>query len=612
LFSEIENRQSNIDNRMNIVSLLQQKFLHALTGLAADPAAFAGMVKPAQDPKHGDYQANCAMPLAKQLNKPPREVAQQIVARLELGDMLETPEVAGPGFINLRLKNDWLAGNIQRIAADERLGVTAAAPPRNFVIDFSGPNVAKPMHVGHLRSTIIGDALTRLLRFLGHKVISDNHLGDWGTQFGILLYGYKNFRDDQAFAADPVRELNRLYIKVRQMMRGGDEDDDNPDPVAAACRAETARLHSGDAENLALWKQFMPACLEEIERVYRKLDVKFDHTLGESFYNDQLPAVVKDLESRGIAERSKGAVVIFFGAKPAGDEQPNEPPALIQKTDGAFTYTTTDLATIRHRAETFKADAILYVVDSRQALHFKNLFEAARRWGYTKMALEHISFGSVLGPDGKPIKTREGGAVELGELLDEAIQRGQQVYEQTRKERQERGEEVPDLSDQERRQIAEVVGIGAVKYADLSQNRTSDYKFNWDKMLAMDGNTATYMQYAYVRNRGIFRKGEVQEAPFRTKPPKPVLEHPAERALALQLLRFEEALTSAADEYKPSQITAYLWDLAKSYSVFFQNCPVLKAETPQLRESRLLLCDLTARVVRKSLELLGIKTVERM
>jgi arginyl-tRNA synthetase len=612
---------------MNLVRLLQQKFHDALSGLVADPTPFAGMVKAAQDPKHGDYQANCAMPLAKQLGKPPREVAQQIITRLDCGDMLEPPDVAGPGFINLRLKNDWLAQNIQRMAADERLGVAPAKPPKTFVIDFSGPNVAKPMHVGHLRSTIIGDALIRLLRFLGHTVVGDNHLGDWGTQFGILLYGYKNFRDDKAFAADPVCELNRLYLHVRQMMKGGDEDEDNPEPVAAACRAETARLHAGDPENRALWDKFMPACREEIDRIYRRLDVNFDQTLGESFYNPQLPAVVKDLEARGIAERSQGAVVIFFGEKPpppltlpgAPGTTPGgegrvrgEPPALIQKTDGAFTYTTTDLATIRYRAETWKSDALLYVVDARQALHFKNLFEAARRWGYNQMALEHISFGSVLGPDGKPIKTREGGAVELGELLDEAVQRGQQVYEQTRNERGERGEEVPDLSADERRQIAEVVGLGAVKYADLSQNRTSDYKFNWDKMLAMDGNTATYMQYAYVRNRGIFRKGEVQEQPFRTKPPKPIIEHPAERALALQLLRFEEALMTAAEEYKPNHITAYLWDLAKSYSGFFQNCPVLKAETPELRQSRLLLCDLTARVIHKSLELLGIKTVERM
>jgi arginyl-tRNA synthetase len=317
-----------------------------------------------------------------------------------------------------------------------------------------------------------------------------------------------------------------------------------------------------------------------------------------------LSEVVKSLEEKGIAQRSEGAVVVFFGA--------DEPPALIQKKDGAFTYSTTDLATIRYRMEEWKPDAILYVVDFRQTLHFKNFFDAARRWGYTNVALEHISFGSVLGPDRKPIKTREGGAVELGALLDEAVERAAAVYERSRQERRERGEEVPELTVEERQQIAEVVGLGAVKYADLSQNRTTDYVFNWDKMLAMDGNTATYMQYAYARIRSIFRKSTEAEEPFRRHPPLPYLEQPYERALALQLLRFEETLQAAAAEYKPNIITAYLWDLAKSYSGFYQNCPVLRADTPMLRQSRLLLCDLTARVIQQGLSLLGIKTVERM
>jgi len=385
-------------------------------------------------------------------------------------------------------------------------------------------------------------------------------------------------------------------------------DDDAPknltNPVAEAVRQETAKLHAGDPENVRLWRMFMPWCLEEIDRIYRRLDVHIDHAHGESFYNPMLPEVVRSFLERGIAQESEGAVVIFL--------RENEPPALIRKKDGAFTYTTSDLATIRYRVETWHPDAMLYVVDFRQALHFKNLFEAARRWGYDKVELEHISFGSVLGADRRPIKTREGGAVELGELLDEAVARGRQVYEQTRSERAARGEDVPDLSAEERQQIAEVVGLGAVKYADLSQNRTSDYVFNWDKMLAMDGNTATYMQYAFARVRSIFRKSGEKEERFRSDPPEVSLGTPAERALALQLVRLSESLEAAAIDYKPNLMSAYLWDLAKAYSNFYDSCPVLKAESATLRQSRLLLCDLTARGIQKGLELLGIQTTERM
>jgi arginyl-tRNA synthetase len=589
---------------MNALQLLQLHFREALTGLVTDAEPYVAMVKPAQDARHGDYQANCAMSLAKVLGKKPRDVAQEIVQRLPLGDLLEPPEIAGPGFINVRLRKDWLAARLQEMAGDDHLGVRRAAPARTFVIDYSSPNVAKPMHVGHLRSTIIGDALKRLFRFLGHTVIADNHLGDWGTQFGILLYGYRHFRNEEAFRADPVRELARLYLHVRSLMRTDDEDEGTADPIAEAARQETAKLHAGDPENVRLWQLFMPACLEEINRIYRRLDVSFDVTLGESFYNPMLPDVVRDLEARGIAQRSEGAVAIFFGE--------DKPPALIEKRDGAFTYTTSDLATIRYRLATWNPDASLYVVDARQALHFKNLFAAAQRAGYGQMVLEHVSFGSVLGENRAPLKTREGGAVELGALLDEAVQRAGQEYEQSRQERLARGEEVPPLSADERRQVEEAVGLGAVKYADLCQNRTSDYVFSWPKMLAMNGNTATYMQYAYARNRSIFRKGGEDAQRFRAAPPTLALETPHERALGLALLRLGEALAIGAAEYQPSAITTYLWDLAKSYSGFFQNCPVLKAETPALRDSRLLLCDLTARVIQRGLDLLGIRTVERM
>jgi arginyl-tRNA synthetase len=605
---------------MNLLQLLQERLRPVLQELVADPAPYVAMVKPSQDMRFGDYQANCAMSLAKVLGRKPRDVAEGIVKRLRVEDVVERMEVAGPGFINFHVRTDWLADEVQKLGRDESLGVPRVGSPQTLVIDFSSPNVAKPLHVGHLRSTIIGDSLTRLFRFLGHKVITDNHLGDWGTQFGMLLFGYKNYRNEKALAADPVREMLRLYVMVRDLIKPAEDEDEAEgtndentyteaakqvgELVANAARHETAKLHAGDPENVQLWQMFMPWCMPDIQRIYDRLSVHFDYTHGESFYNPMLPEVVKHLLESGIARESEGAVAIFFGE--------DETPALIRKRDGAFTYTTSDLATIRYRMEQWKPDAILYVVGSPQALHFKNLFAAARRWGYDRVKLEHIAFGSVLGQDRRPLKTREGGVIELEALLQEAVQRGEQVYEQSRAERLAAGREVPDLSDAERQSIAEVVGLGAVKYADLSQNRTSDYVFNWDKMLATDGNTATYMQYAYVRNRGIFREGNEDARRYRTDAPAVSLVQPSERALALQVIRFPEAIAEAAADFRPHSITTYLWELSKSFSAFYQHCPVLKAETPQLRQSRLLLCDLTARIIQKGLDLLGIRTVERM
>jgi arginyl-tRNA synthetase len=606
---------------MNLLQHVQNAFRIALTGLTADVDRAVAMVKAAQDPKHGDYQANCAMSLAKEQGKKPRDLAVAIAERLPDDAGFEKPEIAGPGFINIRMRADWLADRLQEMAKGDRLGVARANPAKTFVIDYSSPNVAKPMHVGHLRSTIIGDSLARLLRFLGHRVVADNHLGDWGTQFGMLLYGYKNYLDPKALEADPVAELLRIYLLVRNLIKPAEPDEDEGEAdstqakytpeeiakareVAEAARQETAKLHKGDPENLALWKKFMPWGLELNERIYRRLDVHFDVTHGESFYNPMLPDVVASLREKGIAEESQGALVIFFGE--------GKSPALVQKRDGAFTYTTSDLATIRYRTETWNPSAMLYVVDSRQALHFQNVFDAARRWGYDKVELEHISFGSVLGEDGKPLKTREGGAIELGSLLDEAVQRAAEVYDMAREEEIERGDTVAQLPEMDKAQVLEAVGIGAVKYADLCQNRTTDYRFSWTKMLAMSGNTGTYMQYAYVRNRGIFRKAGFDPGVFQRDPPRPALDTPQERALALVLLRFDEVLQDAATSYQPNAITSYLWELSKTYSGFFQNCPVLKAPTPELRRSRLFLCDLTARVLQCGLGLLGIRTVERM
>jgi arginyl-tRNA synthetase len=558
-------------------------------------------VRRSQDPKFGDYQANLAMPLGKRLGRPPREVARQIVEHLRLGDLCQPPEIAGPGFINLRLRDDWLAGHLAAAVVDPRLDVPAVARPRTFVIDYSAPNVAKPMHVGHIRSTVIGDALYRILKFLGHRTISDNHIGDWGTQFGMILYGYKHFVDPEAYAENPVDELARLYRRVRGLVdMPPDQRPAEHHEVDEAVLAETARLHAGDPENVRLWREFLPACEDEIRRVYGRLGVRFDHTLGESFYQDRLADVAAELRAKGIARESDGAVCVFFEGE--------DVPMIVRKKDGAFLYATTDLATIRYRMETWQPDAILYVVDHRQALHFRHLFATARMLGYRDVELQHVSFGTVLGEDGRPFRTREGDVVGLESLLDEAVRRALEVVSAN----DDAKPDGPELTEAERREIAETVGIAALKYADLAQNRTSDYVFSYDKMLAMNGNTATYMQYAYARVRSIFRRGGVDVDALRAGAGPILLESPAERALGLEIIRFAEALDLTTVDYRPNQLTAYLFELANRYSTFFEQCPVLRAESDRLRHSRLLLCDLTARTIRQGLDLLGINVVEKM
>jgi arginyl-tRNA synthetase len=588
---------------MNFPVFISTYLEEALTKAGFASSDVLSQIKASSDSKFGDYQFNGSMGLAKEARVSPRKVAEKIVEFFALPDVLEPVEIAGPGFLNLRIKTQWLAGKIQEMAADPRLGVLKPEKVKTFVIDFSSPNVAKPMHVGHLRSTILGDSLARTLRFFGHTVITDNHLGDWGTQFGIILHGYKNMLDEKAFQNEPVKELARLYVEVRKLFKTPEEIAKGVvDPVQNACRDETAKMHKGDLTNLELWRKFMPVCLGEIDLVYQRLGVHFDHTYGESFYQPFLNKVVQDLSASGLARESEGALAIFLNE--------DATPALIRKSDGAFTYMTTDLATIQYRVEQWKPDAILYVVDSRQSLHFSQLFQIAQQWLGQQTRLEHISFGSVLGADRKPIKTRSGDAVaSLDQLLDEAVRLAKEVYQAAYHQEGETQskESLEDLS-----RVGDVVGIGAVKYADLCQNRTSDYVFNWEKMMAMEGNTATYMQYAYARNRSIFRKGELNPDNYRNASIPVLLDTVEERALALQLFRFEEALTLALVDYKPSLITSYLWDVAKAYSGFFQNCPVLKAPNEGVRQSRLLLCDLTARVLKQGLELLGISVLEKM
>ena len=564
---------------MNLLALLRDRFAAALRAMevdAADVPGLAEMVLPSQDAKFGDYQANLAMPLGKRLGKPPREVAKELVERLDVAELCEPPEIAGPGFINLRLRDDWLAQQLAVASHDvERLGVAPTATPRTFVIDYSSPNVAKPMHVGHIRSTVIGDALYRILGFLGHRVISDNHLGDWGTQFGMIIYGYKHFADEEALRKHPVAELTRLYKLVNSLVEyhvirneklpalekkladierqlanlrsharfRRSEGCQGPRQATATVRntverstrprspncrrrskpstairelsqlaaahadigqqvlQETARLHGGDPVNVELWRKFLPACLADIEVIYKRLGVTFDHTLGESFYQDRLRGVVKDLADKGLARESDGAICVFL--------EGHDVPFIVQKQDGAFLYATSDLATIQYRMSQWRPDAILYVVDHRQSLHFEQLFAAARLWGYRDVELQHIAFGTVLGDDGRPFKTRSGDSVGLAGLLDEAVERAYAIVSQNDDARPE-----PMLSPDERRQVAERIGIGAIKYADLAHNRTSDYVFSYDKMLAMTGNTATYMQYSYARVRSIFAKAGCRANPI--------------------------------------------------------------------------------------------------
>ena len=607
--------------RVNLRSALRQAFRVAIEGLsrdgiasisAAEIPALLEQVRETADAAFGDYSGTMAMALAKRAGAKPRDVAVEIIRRLQsapgYADLFEPPgDPVGPGFINVRVRDDALAAAVGHAVADERLGVTAVAEPQRVVVDFSSPNVAKPMHVGHIRSTVIGDAIARILRFRGHHVITDNHLGDWGTQFGMILWGWKHCRDDAAFAADPTAELGRLYRLVRKVADAKPEEL-AADPVAAALvaahpdaarevLAETAKLHEGDPENRALWERFMPVCRGEIDRIYQRLHVTFDHTLGESFFHPLLGGVVADLLAAGLARESRGAIGVFLGGE-------DDPPLLIRKADGAFLYATTDLATIRWRREHWKPDRILYVVDHRQSQHFEQVFETARRWGCGDVDLVHVAFGTVLGEDGKPFKTRAGDTVGLEALLDEGVERAAAIVGSGDEGR-------AGMSDEDRRHVAETVGIGAIKYADLSQNRTTDYVFSFDKMLQLTGNTAAYMQYAVARVEGIFTKGGVDREALRRAGHGVQVSDPRERALALELLRFGEVLEDVEADSRPNVLTAWLYDLAGRYSTFYDALPVLKAAGAD-RDSRLALCDLTGRVLRRGLELLGIGTVEKM
>ena len=580
-------------------SVLTKKLSDALAS-AGLPAA-AGELTQATDPRFGDYQTNVALILGKQRGENPRALAEKIVPLLDVSDVSEPPAVAGAGFINFTLRQAAIEKQTLDIFRDERLGVAETESPHRIVIDFGSPNVAKPMHVGHIRSTALGDALARIAEFLGNEVIRDNHVGDWGTQFGMVIWGWKNLLDRQALQRDPLAEIVRIYKETNE--RASNDPD-----VREACRQELVKLQAGDKENKDIWNECVAFSMQDFERIYRMLDVHYDLQCGESFYNDRLPGVVDRLLKARIAEISEGAVVVFFH----DDPELADKPLIIRKRDGGFNYATTDVATIDYRVNELKADAIWYVVGAPQTLHFKQIFAVARREGYTT-DLRHIIFGSVLGEDRKLMKTRSGENVPLRELLEEGCRRARKIID----------EKNPDLSEDEKNDIAEKIGIGAVKYADLSQYRTTDYVFSWDRMLSLHGNTAPYLQNAYVRIRSIFRKaGEAATRndgfPAVTSqtdgcPSRRSLEltDPAELNLAKRVCQFAEIVPQVLNGFRPNILANYLFELANSFHSFYEACPVLKSDEPA-RSSRLMLCDLTARVLQRGLDLLGIKAPEKM
>lgn len=547
--------------------------------------AVAAEVAPASDTRFGDYQTNAAMVLAKQRKANPRQIANEILQHLDVSDISEKPEIAGAGFLNFRILPAFLAQRAHGLLSDDRLGVASAAQPRRIVLDFSAPNVAKPMHIGHIRSTMLGECLARIAKFLGHEAVTDNHIGDWGTQFGMVIHGWKNFLNSEALEKDGIAELVRLYREVNALSQ-------TDASIKQIARDELVKLQQGDPENLAIWHRVIEISLAEVKRLYDVLEVHFDEHLGESFYNEALAPLCEKLTASGIAEISEGALCIFFRDIPTLADKP----AMIRKSDGGFLYATTDLATIEYRVQRWNPTDIWYVVGSPQALHFQQIFAAAHRMGVTAN-LQHIAFGSILGEDRKIMRTRSGENVSLADVLREAVERaGAIVLEKN-----------PELPAEAREIIARDIGLGAVKYAELSQHRLTDYIFSWDKMLSFQGNTAPYLQNAYVRIRSIFRRLEGEFV----APAELELTAPEERALALKIQQFAELLPLVLEDFRPNLLATYLYELAGSFHSFFEVCPVLKSPEPT-KSSRLAICELTARTLQRGLGLLGIRCPERM
>jgi len=577
---------------VNIQALLSEKVSQALIAAGA-PADCEPQVRQSAKIQFGDYQANGVMAVAKKLGMAPRQLAEQVLSHLDLNGIANKVEIAGPGFINIFLDPAFLAENVNSALASERLGV-ARPQAQTIVVDYSAPNVAKEMHVGHLRSTIIGDAAVRTLEFLGHKVIRANHVGDWGTQFGMLIAWLEKQQQENA-GEMALSDLEGFY---RDAKKHYDEDE----VFAERARNYVVKLQGGDAYFLEMWRKLVDITMTQNQITYDRLNVTLtrDDVMGESLYNPMLPGIVADLKAKGLAVESEGATVVFLDEYKNKEGEPMG--VIIQKKDGGYLYTTTDIACAKYRYETLHADRVLYYIDSRQHQHLMQAWTIVRKAGYVpeSVPLEHHMFGMMLGKDGKPFKTRAGGTVKLADLLDEALERARRLV----------AEKNPDMPADELEQLANAVGIGAVKYADLSKNRTTDYVFDWDNMLAFEGNTAPYMQYAYTRVLSVFRKAEVDEQALAAAPV--IITEAREAQLAARLLQFEETLTVVAREGTPHVMCAYLYDLAGLFSGFYEHCPIITAESEAARNSRLKLAQLTARTLKQGLDTLGIETVERM
>lgn len=577
---------------MNIQALLSEKVSQALIAAGA-PADCEPQVRQSAKVQFGDYQANGVMAVAKKLGMAPRQLAEQVLSHLDLNGIANKVEIAGPGFINIFLDPAFLADNVNLALQSERLGV-AKPQPQTIVVDYSAPNVAKEMHVGHLRSTIIGDASVRTLEFLGHRVIRANHVGDWGTQFGMLI-AYLEKQQQENAGEMALADLEGFY---REAKKHYDEDE----AFAERARSYVVKLQGGDEYFLQMWRKLVDITMSQNQITYDRLNVTLtrDDVMGESLYNPMLPGIIADLKAKGMAVESEGATVVFLDEYKNKEGEPMG--VIIQKKDGGYLYTTTDIACAKYRYETLHADRVLYYIDSRQHQHLMQAWTIVRKAGYVpeSVPLEHHMFGMMLGKDGKPFKTRAGGTVKLADLLDEALERARRLV----------AEKNPDMPADELEKLANAVGIGAVKYADLSKNRTTDYIFDWDNMLAFEGNTAPYMQYAYTRVLSVFRKAGIDESALAAAPV--VISEDREAQLAARLLQFEETLAVVAREGTPHVMCAYLYDLAGLFSGFYEHCPILSAESEEARNSRLKLALLTAKTLKLGLDTLGIETVERM